>query len=109
MAWGSARQVGMSLCDVMCSVRRTNLSGYAVDCSHCRLCGKDPLVQRGLNTGDLWWRDSTGLLSWSSRWQGYGGQGSPQLARRRGATSRSANCDSGGLRDHFRWQTHRSK
>lgn len=98
MAWRCAGQVGMSLCDVVRCVRRANLPGYAVDCSHCRLCGKDPLVQRGLNTGDLWWRDSTRLWGCrSSRWQGYGGQGSPQLARRRGATSRSANCDSGGL------------
>lgn len=48
----SARQVGMSFCEVVRSVR-ANLPGYAVDCSHCRRCGKDPLVQRRLNTGDL--------------------------------------------------------
>lgn len=56
----------------------------------------------------LRWRNSSRLRScWGSGRQRHGGQGSPQLARRRGATSRSANCDSGGFWDHFRWQTHR--
>lgn len=55
-------------------------------------------------------RHGTGLRScWGSRRQRHGGHGSPQLAWRRVATSRSAHCDSGLFRDHFRWQTHRKE